>query len=134
MPRLPFATGPAEHGSLELRIGVNTGEALVRLGDRPDEREPVAAGHVVNTTSSIQTAASAGAVLVDEQTYRATADMIDYREAHPIALEGRERPASGLGGPGGALPLRRRPLGSGRLRRSWDAGGSSSCCCRRSRA
>jgi DNA-binding SARP family transcriptional activator len=81
------------HDTVQLRIGINTGEALVRVGARPDVREPIAAGQVVNTTSGIRTAAPSGVVLVGEQTYRATAEVIDYREADPVALTGVSDPA-----------------------------------------
>src|SRR5437588_12783814 len=39
---------------LEVRIGVNTGEALVTLGARPREGEGMVAGDVVNTAARIQ--------------------------------------------------------------------------------
>src|SRR5205809_4650816 len=42
---------------LQVRIGVNTGEALVSLDARPSEGEAMAAGDVVNTAARLQTAA-----------------------------------------------------------------------------
>ena len=42
---------------LQVRIGVNTGEALVRLGARPAVGEGMVAGDVVNTAARLQTAA-----------------------------------------------------------------------------
>src|SRR2546428_10853278 len=44
----------AEEGELELRIAVNTGEALVNLGARPEAGEGLASGDVVNTTARLQ--------------------------------------------------------------------------------
>src|SRR5438093_5388892 len=41
----------------ELRIAVNTGEALVALGARPTHGESMVAGDVVNTASRLQSAA-----------------------------------------------------------------------------
>src|SRR5213596_518927 len=58
-----------EEGELEVRIAVNTGEALVLLGARPAEGEVMAAGDVVNTTARLQTAAPVNGVLVGETTY-----------------------------------------------------------------
>ena len=46
----------AEEGELELRIAVNTGEALVNLGARPEAGEGMASGDVVNTTARLQSA------------------------------------------------------------------------------
>src|SRR5436305_10786782 len=74
----------AEEGEhLQVRVGVNTGEALVAIDARSSEGEAMAAGDVVNTAARIQAGAPVSAVLVGEQTYRATADAIDYREAEP---------------------------------------------------
>ena len=49
---------------LHVRIGVNTGEALVSLGGRPLEGEGMAAGDVVNTAARLQTAAPVDGILV----------------------------------------------------------------------
>ncbi len=69
---------------LRVRIAVNTGEALVAVGARPSEGEPIAAGDVVNTAARLQAAAPADGVLVGETTYRATAHAIDYERAEPV--------------------------------------------------
>src|SRR3982751_1245960 len=73
---------------LQVRIAVNTGEALVALGARPSEGEPMATGDVVNTASRMQAAAPLNGVLVGEQTYRSTAQAIDYRAAEPVVAKG----------------------------------------------
>src|SRR6516162_679760 len=57
------------HG-LQVRVGINTGEAVVALGARPELGEGIVAGDVVNTASRIQGVAPVGAVAVSEQTYR----------------------------------------------------------------
>src|SRR5438034_5428171 len=57
---------------LQVRLAVNTGEALVRLSARPAEGEGMAAGDVVNTAARLQAAAPVNGVLVSEATYRAT--------------------------------------------------------------
>ena len=43
--------------SLQVRVGVNTGEAVVALGARPEFGEAMVAGDVVNTASRLQGAA-----------------------------------------------------------------------------
>src|SRR5205823_13430246 len=63
----------AEEGKLQVRIGVNTGEALVNLAARPEAGEGMAAGDVVNTAARLQAAAPTNGILVGETTYRATA-------------------------------------------------------------
>jgi class 3 adenylate cyclase/tetratricopeptide (TPR) repeat protein len=79
-----------EEERLEVRIAVNTGEALVTLGARPAEGEGMAAGDVVNTAARLQAAAPVNGVLVGETTYRATRQAIDYRKAVPVEAKGKE--------------------------------------------
>jgi class 3 adenylate cyclase/tetratricopeptide (TPR) repeat protein len=77
---------------LHVRIGVNTGEALVALGARPIEGEGMASGDVVNTAARLQAAAPVDGILVGELTYRATAGVIEYREADPVTAKGKAEP------------------------------------------
>jgi class 3 adenylate cyclase/tetratricopeptide (TPR) repeat protein len=82
----------AEQGDLHVRIGVNTGEALVSLGARPSEGEGMASGDVVNTAARLQSAAPVDGILVGEQTYRATERAIEYREHEPVLAKGKVDP------------------------------------------
>src|SRR4030081_1215537 len=77
---------------LQVRIAVNTGEALVLLGARPGEGEGMAAGDVVNTAARMQSAAPVNGILVGETTYRATRDTIDYAERDPVIAMGKADP------------------------------------------
>src|SRR5438093_6547481 len=81
-----------EQDDFQVRIAVNTGEALVALGARASEGEGMAAGDVVNTTARLQSAAPVNGVLVGETTYRATNHAIDYREAEPVEAKGKAEP------------------------------------------
>jgi predicted ATPase/class 3 adenylate cyclase len=74
---------------LQVRIAVNTGEALVSLGAQPSEGEGMASGDVVNTTARLQSSAPVNGILVGETTYRATERAIEYREAEPVAAKGK---------------------------------------------
>ena len=85
-----FAIPPRD--DLDLRIAVNTGEALVALGARPAEGEGMVSGDVVNTASRMQSAAPVNGILVGDATYRATRNMIEYREAEPIVAKGKAEP------------------------------------------
>ena len=58
----------ATRAVLQVRVGVNTGEAVVALGARPEAGEGFVAGDVVNTASRLQGAAPVNAVAVSEQT------------------------------------------------------------------
>jgi class 3 adenylate cyclase len=82
----------ADQPDLQVRIAVNTGDALVNLGARPSEGEAMVAGDVVNTAARMQVAAPVGGVLVGEATCRATDDAIIYRAAPPLAAKGKAEP------------------------------------------
>ncbi len=77
---------------LQVRIAVNTGEALVALDARPSEGEGMASGDVVNTAARLQAAAPVNGILVGETTYRATERTIEYREAQTITAKGKAAP------------------------------------------
>src|SRR5205085_3095171 len=81
-----------EGGDVQVRIAVNTGEALINLSARPESGEGMAAGDVVNTTARLQSAAPVNGVLVGETTYRATRAAIDYRDAEPVEAKGKAKP------------------------------------------
>lgn len=77
---------------IQVRLAVNTGEALVTLGARPAEGEGMAAGDVVNTTARLQTAAPVNGILVGERTFRATREVIEYRAGPPVTAKGKREP------------------------------------------
>jgi class 3 adenylate cyclase/tetratricopeptide (TPR) repeat protein len=77
----------AQEEGIELRIGVNSGEALVTIGG-----EPLATGDVVNTAARLQTAAPTGGILIGETTYRATRDRITYDEHPAVQAKGKTDP------------------------------------------
>ena len=81
-----------EDGGVEVRIAVNTGEALINLAARPQSGEGMAAGDVVNTTARLQAAAPVNGVLVGEVTYRATREAIEFRELSPVEAKGKSEP------------------------------------------
>ena len=82
----------AEERRLQVRIAVNTGEALVNLAARPEAGEGMAAGDVVNTAARLQSAAPVNGILVGDTTYRATAQAIDYAERQAVEAKGKEEP------------------------------------------
>jgi class 3 adenylate cyclase len=79
---------------LQVRIGINTGEAVVAVGARVDEGEGIVTGDVVNTASRIQAAAPVNAVAVSEQTYRATRRVFDYKPLDPVRVKGKAEPVA----------------------------------------
>ena len=89
---LAICHGVVEDGSLEVRVAVNTGEALVNVDAHPELGEAMVAGDVVNTASRLQNAAPVNGILVGEATYRATRQVIDYREHDPVDAKGKAAP------------------------------------------
>jgi class 3 adenylate cyclase/tetratricopeptide (TPR) repeat protein len=81
-----------EDGDVQVRIAVNTGEALINLDARPESGEAMAAGDVVNTTARLQSAAPVNGILVGETTYRATRGLIDYEVADSVEAKGKAEP------------------------------------------
>jgi class 3 adenylate cyclase/tetratricopeptide (TPR) repeat protein len=77
---------------VQVRIAVNTGEALVALGARPELGEAMVAGDVVNTASRLQSAAPVNGVLVGRETYAATREAIEYEEGPPVIAKGKAEP------------------------------------------
>ena len=78
--------------ALQVRIGINTGEAVVALGARPEEGEGIVTGDVVNTASRLQGAAPVNGVAVSESTFRATERIFEYEELEPAAVKGKSEP------------------------------------------
>jgi class 3 adenylate cyclase/tetratricopeptide (TPR) repeat protein len=75
--------------TLEVRVGITTGEALVMLSARPSTGEAMASGDVVNTAARIQAQAPVNGILVDETTYRSTRDAIRFDEREAIEAKGK---------------------------------------------
>ena len=84
----------ARDGEIQLRVAVNTGEALVNIDARPSDGEGMVAGDVVNTAARIQSAAPVNGVLVGEATYRATAHVIEYRAVDAVQAKGKSEPVA----------------------------------------
>ena len=79
---------------LQLRIAVNTGEALVSLGADPATGEGMVAGDVVNTAARLQASAPENGILVGESTHRATERAIEYRSAAAVEAKGKSEPVA----------------------------------------
>ncbi len=84
--------GELAGGDLQIRLAVNTGEAVVSLGARPAFGESMVAGDVVNTAARLQSAAPVNGVVVGEETYLTTRDAIEYEPAAPVIAKGKEHP------------------------------------------
>src|SRR4051812_10621285 len=82
----------ASSSELEVRIGVNTGEALVTVGARAEAGESFVAGDVVNTAARLETAAPVAGIFVGERTEAATRDAIRYGDPIEVEAKGKAAP------------------------------------------
>ncbi len=79
---------------LKVRVGINTGEAVVAVGARTEQGEGLVTGDVVNTAARIQSAAPVNGVAVGEQTCRATTHIFEYEQLQPVSVKGKAEPLS----------------------------------------
>jgi class 3 adenylate cyclase/tetratricopeptide (TPR) repeat protein len=111
---------------LSARAAVNTGEAVVAVGSRPESGEALALGDVVNTAARLQTAAPPGGLIVGEETHRATRQAIRYERLPSIEAKGKREPVPAwlamgpLTGPTAAPPLIGRDREMELLRTIWE--------------
>jgi len=76
--------------SVQMRVGVNTGEAVV--GSMRAGGDPTVMGDVVNTGQRLEKLAAPGEVIVGPATYLATRDAVEYQALGPQGLRGRDKP------------------------------------------
>src|SRR5512141_310435 len=75
---------------LRLRIGINTGPALI--GTIGTTSEYTAIGDTVNLASRVETSAPAGAILMSHNTYRHVRGIFDVKALEPISVKGKSEP------------------------------------------
>jgi class 3 adenylate cyclase/tetratricopeptide (TPR) repeat protein len=78
-----------EPETLRLRVGVNTGEAIV--GEITADRGPVT-GDTVNVAARLQSAAEPGSVVAGEVTALAIAEVAELEPLPPLELKGKAEP------------------------------------------
>ena len=85
---LPGIAGQA----VEVRVGINTGESLVRLDVDPASGEGFLTGDAVNVAARLQSVAPPMAVAVGEATHAATEKVFAFEACHPVTLKGKTKP------------------------------------------
>jgi class 3 adenylate cyclase len=100
---------------LQVRIAVNTGEAVVTLTPDPATGEGMVTGDVVNTASRLQGEAPVNRVLVGEETYRTTRSQIDFEAVPPVVVKGKREPLQPWLAVGPATQPGERRTGDARL-------------------
>ncbi len=77
---------------LQVRVGINTGPAVVLLQARPERGEGFVAGDVVNTAARIQAAAPVNEVAVSQETFRQTERVVTYEPLAEVDAKGKSAP------------------------------------------
>jgi class 3 adenylate cyclase len=93
LTRLDLLNGRLQqsHGiSLQIRIGVNTGEVLAATESGLDQR--LVAGDAVNVAARLQEAAEPGTVMVGERTWLAAQRSFTFSEPFSLAVKGKAQP------------------------------------------
>ena len=77
---------------VEARVGVNTGEVVVRTIETGGHTEYTPVGHVTNLAARMQTAAPAGSIAASEATQRLCEGYFEFRALGPTAVKGLSAP------------------------------------------
>ena len=81
------------HGSqMELRIGINTGEAVAGLLAGDIQGAYTVVGDTVNTAQRFESAAPLGGILVSEPTFQLTRAAFDFEALPALTLRGKAEP------------------------------------------
>jgi class 3 adenylate cyclase/tetratricopeptide (TPR) repeat protein len=110
---------------IALRVGVETGEALVDLEATSRERQRMAVGACVNVAARLQQGAHSGEILVGPVCHDAMAASAEFEPAGPLALKGigevvAWRLVRTTGAPSTALPFVGRDAELERLRTAFE--------------
>ena len=77
---------------VEARVGVNTGEVVVRTIETGGHTEYTPVGHVTNLAARMQTAAPAGSIAASEATQRLCEGYFEFQALGPTAVKGLGAP------------------------------------------
>src|SRR5271169_2165368 len=78
--------------AVEARVGVNTGEVVVRTIETGGHTEYTPVGHVTNLAARMQTAAPEGSIAASEATRRLCEGYFEFRALGPTAVKGLNAP------------------------------------------
>src|SRR5712691_7568457 len=96
------------HAPLLMRVGVNTGEVVVRSIRKDDlHTDYVPVGHSTNLAARMEQLAAPGSILVTEQTHKLTAGYFEFKALGKTQVKGVEEPLNVYEAVG-AGPLRTR--------------------------
>jgi class 3 adenylate cyclase/predicted ATPase len=77
---------------LEVRIGINTGEVVLRMIHMGGHTEYTPVGHVANLAARMQTVAPAGGIVISEDTRHLVEGYFELRDLGPTEVKGISEP------------------------------------------
>ncbi len=77
---------------LEVRIGINTGEVVLRMVHTGGHTEYTPVGHAANLAARMQTVAPAGGIVISEDTRHLVEGYFELRELGPTEVKGISEP------------------------------------------
>src|SRR5262249_11266932 len=81
------------HGTpIQIRVGVNSGDALLQMNDRGLHKSYTAVGLTVNIAKRMEQMAKAGTALATADTIRLVKGQIEVRPIGPVQVKGVDRP------------------------------------------
>jgi class 3 adenylate cyclase/tetratricopeptide (TPR) repeat protein len=86
------ASDPPDRPEIELRIGINTGEVVLRLVHTGGHTEYTPVGHAVNLAARMQSVALAGGIVISEDTHRLVEGYFELHELGATKVKGIEEP------------------------------------------
>ena len=82
------------HSPVEVRIGINTGEVVMRTIQTGGHPEYTPVGHVTNLAARMQTVAAAGGIVISEDTRRLVEGYFELRAMGPTVVKGVNAPVN----------------------------------------
>jgi class 3 adenylate cyclase/tetratricopeptide (TPR) repeat protein len=101
--------------AIKVHAGVNTGEVMAGLIGPQEHQDYAVMGDTTNVAARLMSAAPAGSVLVGEETWRATRNVIKYRDLPPVLAKGKQQPVPVWEALEALAAPKSRPLGTAPL-------------------
>src|SRR5216684_2671830 len=89
---VPLADHTLKPAPLEVRIGINTGEVVLRMVHTGGHTEYTPVGHAANLAARMQSAAPAGGIVISENTRNLVEGYFELCELGPTEVKGIEEP------------------------------------------
>ncbi|HEU5103567.1 MAG TPA: BTAD domain-containing putative transcriptional regulator, partial [Roseiflexaceae bacterium] len=102
--------GDRDERRIEVRVGINSGDVMAGFAGPEQRRDYTIIGGAVNSAAGLMRAGSTSAVVVGEETFRATRGRVRYRKLPPISTGERDGPIAAWEAIDAVAMPRARPL------------------------